>query len=99
VSAEITDVTGENSVNEDVCTEEIPSGDKDVGLTYKVSDFVNVEFRRKNYVGQILKVDAEYQEYYINFMKKHKNGTYMFPKIRDELWVEPNQILGMFTPE
>jgi hypothetical protein len=107
VSAESTDVTaensvnvtGENSVNETVCTEQISSDDKDVGLKYKVSDFVNVEYRKKHYVGQIVKVDEEYQEYYINFMKKRKNGTYMFPKIRDELWMEPHQIMGLFTPE
>ena len=68
---------------------------KDDSLIYKVGDFVNILFKRKHYVGQIIKRSTKYNEYFINFMKK-RYGKYVFPKVREEMWMRPREVVGIY---
>jgi hypothetical protein len=61
-------------------------------IKYPVGAYVNVLYNRKTYVGQVIECN-EQQEYHINFMKKRKSG-YVWPKIKDQMWVFPVDILG-----
>lgn len=71
----------------------------DSDMRFKIGDFVNIKFRRKYYVGQIIGIDAADSEYYINFMTKRKNGNYVFPKVREEMWMRPHEVLSIYKPD
>jgi hypothetical protein len=64
-------------------------------LKHRVGDMVRAKYIRKTYVPEILQLSEENQEYYLRFMKRKSNGTYMWPKIVDELWVDAENILDV----
>jgi hypothetical protein len=64
-------------------------------LSYKLGDYIIVKLKNKDYVGQVILVDDDQSEYYVNFMKK-KGKTYVFPKVRSEMWVTQTQVFGIY---
>jgi hypothetical protein len=62
---------------------------------YSVDDMVEAEYNGKIYVGKIMRYDSENDDYYITFMKKVKKG-YVWPKRRDEVWIQSGSVLKLF---
>jgi hypothetical protein len=63
---------------------------------YKVGDNIEVMYREKKYVAEIMSYDVEENEYFVSFMRRRKNGTYYWPKQKEESWVTVNDIVGHY---
>ena len=64
-------------------------------MLYDVGNVVEVEIKKKIFVGKITRISKKYQEYKLDFMVK-RHGKYVFPKVKKEMWVYPHQIKGVF---
>jgi hypothetical protein len=72
-------------------TEQIPPQTKSTDVQYKIGSMVDATYMQKQYVAKVIEYD---NEYFLSFMVKQRNGRYVWPKRKDELWVLPSQIIG-----
>jgi hypothetical protein len=75
----------------DVVTEPVSSA----VFVYKVGQFVDIMCRKKLYVCEITQHHKELEEYLVKFMKKQRNGQYVWPKVTSEMWVSFDEIQGV----
>ena len=64
---------------------------------YVTDSVVKVKYEGKDYVCKITDYSEEQNEYFVQFMKKRKNGTYMVPRAKYEAWISHEDIVGLHS--
>lgn len=59
----------------------------EAGPRYSIHDFVEARYGKRLYIGQVQEYAPDTNDYYISFMRKGRNGQYIWPPRKDEVWV------------
>lgn len=66
-------------------------------VLYNVGDLVEAQYGSRRYRGRVIEYDTESSDYFISFMQGKKDGTFIWPKRKDEVWVTSANVLHLIN--